>query len=430
MKNFILNHVNAEEIKLMSTKHNIKNWVFGALASVVLVACGNPETGVQTEIVAPQVSVAQVINERITEWDEFTGRLQAPQTVALMPRVSGYIESVLFEEGAVVSKGDVLFQIDARPFKAEVDRLKAELQSAKSAYNQAQNDFDRAQTLSEQRAVSIEVLDGRIARKNQAAASVASVSAALERAELDLSYTQVTAPISGRVSYALITEGNFVNAGQSLLTSLVSMDKMYAYFDVDEQTYLKYAQLAESGQRSDTRDDQGNPVYMALASEASFERTGKIDFVDNAVNQTTGTIRIRASFENQDHTLLPGLFARVKLTGSNSYKGILIDEKAVGTDLNRKFVLVVTQDNQLEYRNVQLGEKINGLRIVTNGLAPEETIVVNGLQRVRPNMQIQPKLVDMTSKEVLTALRQQQDRLDQTSNELTAQAGKHAADRG
>ncbi|MGY0588092.1 MAG: efflux RND transporter periplasmic adaptor subunit [Paraglaciecola chathamensis] len=415
----------------MSTKHIVKNWLLGGIASVVLVACGNPDESNQPVApVAPQVSVAKVVNERITEWDEFTGRLQAPQTVTLIPRVSGYIENVLFEEGAVVNKGEVLFQIDPRAFKAEVDRLKAELLSAKSAYTQALNDFERAKTLSEQRAVSVEILDGRLARKQQTSATVASVSAALERAELDLSYTQVTAPISGRVSYALITEGNFVTAGQSQLTSLVSMDKMYAYFDVDEQTYLKYAQLAESGQRSSTRDDNANPVYMALASEVNFEHSGSIDFVDNAVNQTTGTIRIRASFANQDHSLLPGLFARIKLTGSNSYQGILIDEKAVGTDLNRKFVLVVNQDNQLEYRNVVLGEKVNGLRIVTDGLAPEETIVVNGLQRVRPNMQIQPKLVEMTSIEALTALRQQQKLLDQTSNELTAQADETFADRG
>ncbi|WP_339900927.1 efflux RND transporter periplasmic adaptor subunit [Paraglaciecola polaris] len=415
----------------MSKKHTFRNIIFSGITSLVLVACGNTEPTKQPSApIDPQVSVARVVNERITEWDEFTGRLQAPQTVTLIPRVSGYIENVLFEEGAVVGKGDVLFQIDPRAFKAEVDRLKAELQSAESAFIQAQNDFTRAETLSEQRAVSIEILDGRLARKQQTSATVASVSAALALAELDLSYTQVTAPISGRASYALITEGNFVTAGQSALTSLVSMDKMYAYFDVDEQTYLKYAQLAESGKRSDTRDVAANPVYMALASEINFEHIGNVDFVDNAVNQQTGTIRIRATFPNHDHALLPGLFARVKLTGSNSYQGILIDEKAIGTDLNRKFVLVVDQDNQLEYRNVVLGEKINGLRIITDGLTPTDSIVVNGLQRVRPKMKIQPKLVDMTSQEALTALRQQQKLLDQTSNELTAQADKTLAERG
>ena len=415
----------------MSKKHTFRNIIFSGITSLVLVACGNTEPTKQPSApIDPQVSVARVVNERITEWDEFTGRLQAPQTVTLIPRVSGYIENVLFEEGAVVGKGDVLFQIDPRAFKAEVDRLKAELQSAESAFIQAQNDFTRAETLSEQRAVSIEILDGRLARKQQTSATVASVSAALALAELDLSYTQVTAPISGRASYALITEGNFVTAGQRALTSLVSMDKMYAYFDVDEQTYLKYAQLAESGKRSDTRDVAANPVYMALASEINFEHIGNVDFVDNAVNQQTGTIRIRATFPNHDHALLPGLFARVKLTGSNSYQGILIDEKAIGTDLNRKFVLVVDQDNQLEYRNVVLGEKINGLRIITDGLTPTDSIVVNGLQRVRPKMKIQPKLVDMTSQEALTALRQQQKLLDQTSNELTAQADKTLAERG
>jgi len=169
---------------------------------------------------------------------------------------------------------------------------------------------------------------------------------------------------------------------------------------------------------------------MALANDANFSHTGNIDFVDNAVNQQTGTIRIRATFANDAHTLLPGLFARVKLIGSNSYQGILIDEKAIGTDLNRKFVLVVNQDNRLEYRNVVLGEKINGLRIVTDGLSPDDTIVVNGLQRVRPNMQVQPNVVDMTTQEALTALRQQQKSLDQTSNALTAQANESFAERG
>ncbi|WP_251372615.1 efflux RND transporter periplasmic adaptor subunit, partial [Rheinheimera oceanensis] len=320
--------------------------MLAGVAALVLTACGNPEAANQAAApAAPQVSVAQVVHERITEWDEFTGRLQAPQTVNLMPRVSGYIEQVHFSEGALVQQGDVLVQIDPRPFAAEVARLNAELQSAQSAAQLADNDYQRAEKLSSQRAISAELLDSRLARKQQTAATVASVKAALQRAELDLSYTRISAPISGRVSYAQVTAGNYVTAGQSQLTSLVSTDKMYAYFDVDEQSYLKYARLSTEGKRADTRDASANPVYMALANDTTYAHTGSIDFVDNSLNQQTGTIRIRASFSNSDNNLLPGLFARIRLVGSDSYDGILIDEKAVGTDLNNKFVLVVNADN-------------------------------------------------------------------------------------
>ncbi|HEY9041751.1 MAG TPA: efflux RND transporter periplasmic adaptor subunit [Rheinheimera sp.] len=404
--------------------------MLGSVAALVLAACGNPEAADQAQAqAAPLVSVAQVVYERVTEWDEFTGRLQAPQTVNLVPRVSGYIEQVHFSEGALVQKGDLLVQIDPRPFAAEVARLKAELQSAKSASVLADAEYSRAEKLSSQRAISAEVLDSRLARKQQTAATVASVSAALQRAELDLSYTSIRAPISGRVSYAQVTAGNYVNAGQSQLTSLVSTDKMYAYFDVDEQTYLKYARLAQDGKRADTRDEAANPVYMALASETGFNHIGHVDFVDNRIDAQTGTIRIRASFANTENDLLPGLFARIRLVGSDSYDGVLIDEKAVGTDLNNKFVLVVNASNQLEYRAITLGEKVNGLRIVTDGLAATDKIVVNGLQRVRPNMQIEPKLVEMASSEQLVKLRSEQQQLDQTSNALTAQTDS-TKDRG
>ncbi|MCB5214998.1 efflux RND transporter periplasmic adaptor subunit [Rheinheimera aquimaris] len=404
--------------------------MLGSVAALVLAACGNPEAADQAQAqAAPLVSVAQVVYERVTEWDEFTGRLQAPQTVNLVPRVSGYIEQIHFSEGALVQKGDLLVQIDPRPFAAEVARLKAELQSAKSASVLADAEYSRAEKLSSQRAISAEVLDSRLARKQQTAATVASVSAALQRAELDLSYTSIRAPISGRVSYAQVTAGNYVNAGQSQLTSLVSTDKMYAYFDVDEQTYLKYARLAQDGKRADTRDEAANPVYMALASETGFNHIGHVDFVDNRIDAQTGTIRIRASFANAENDLLPGLFARIRLVGSDSYDGVLIDEKAVGTDLNNKFVLVVNASNQLEYRAITLGEKVNGLRIVTDGLAATDKIVVNGLQRVRPNMQIEPKLVEMASSEQLVKLRSEQQQLDQTSNALTAQTDS-TKDRG
>lgn len=414
----------------MSTKNTVRTFMLGSVAALVLAACGNPEAADQAQAqAAPLVSVAQVVYERVTEWDEFTGRLQAPQTVNLVPRVSGYIEQVHFSEGALVQKGDLLVQIDPRPFAAEVARLKAELQSAKSASVLADAEYSRAEKLSSQRAISAEVLDSRLARKQQTAATVASVSAALQRTELDLSYTSIRAPISGRVSYAQVTAGNYVNAGQSQLTSLVSTDKMYAYFDVDEQTYLKYARLAQDGKRADTRDEAANPVYMALASETGFNHIGHVDFVDNRIDAQTGTIRIRASFANTENDLLPGLFARIRLVGSDSYDGVLIDEKAVGTDLNNKFVLVVNASNQLEYRAITLGEKVNGLRIVTDGLAATDKIVVNGLQRVRPNMQIEPKLVEMASSEQLVKLRSEQQQVDQTSNALTAQTDS-TKDRG
>ncbi|WP_417441216.1 efflux RND transporter periplasmic adaptor subunit [Idiomarina sp.] len=405
----------------MSTTNTVKV-LLGGIAALVLAACSNPEAAEETAApAAPQVSVAQVVHERITEWDEFTGRLQAPQTVQLIPRVSGYIEEVHFDEGALVDKGDLLVQIDPKPFATEVARLKAELQSAQSAAIQAEKEYRRAEKLSSQRAISAELLDSRLARKQQTAATVASVEAALERAELDLSYTRITAPISGRVSYAQVTAGNFVSAGQSQITSLVSTEKMYAYFDVDEQSYLKYARLAETGKRADTRDSTSNPVYMALANDSNYQHVGRVDFVDNRIDSQTGTIRIRASFPNEDNNLLPGLFARIRLVGSDSYEGILIDEKAVGTDLNNKFVLVVNSNNELEYRAIELGEKVNGLRIVTEGLTPTDKIVVNGLQRVRANMQVDPQVVPMASSEQLVRLRKVQQLLDEANNELTAQ---------
>lgn len=405
----------------MSRTNTVRNFMLASVAALVLAACGNPEAASQQQApAAPQVSVAQVVVERITEWDEFTGRLQAPQTVQLVPRVSGYVAQVLFDEGALVKAGDVLLTIDAEPFAAEVTRLNAELLNAQSAAELAAAEYERAQRLLAQRAISVEVLDNRLARKKQTAATVASVKAALERAELDLSYTRVTAPINGRVSYALVTAGNYVTAGQTRLTSLVSTEKMYAYFDVDEQTYLKYARLAQDGKRVDTREAQANPVYLALADDREFSHIGHIDFVDNRIDAQTGTIRLRASFANTDNQLMPGLYAKLRLAGSASYDGVLIDEKAIGTDLNNKFVLVVNDANQLEYRAIELGEKLDGLRIVNKGLSADDRIVVNGLQRVRPSMQVEPKLVEMASSEQLAALKDAQQLLDQAAASFAA----------
>jgi len=401
----------------------VRTFLLASIAAVVLAACSQPEAaGAGAAPTAPTVDVATVVEQRITEWDEFTGRLQAPETVALMPRVSGYLDKVFFTEGALVKAGDLLFQIDDRALQADVSRLKAELQSAVSQQKLANSDYQRAEQLRSQKAIAEEVLDARRARKDQSASQVAAVKAALTKAELDLSHTQVRAPISGRVSNALITAGNYVQAGQSQLTSIVSTERMYAYFDADEQTYLKYVQLAASGKRGDSRNE-ASPVLMALSSDSDYRFSGSLDFLDNSINPQTGTIRARAVFSNDDNSLIPGLFAKIKLVGSASYNGILIDDKAVGTDLNNKFVLVVDDKQQLQYRPVTLGEKVGGLRIVTSGLKATETIVVNGLQRVRPTMQVTPNTVKMASAEQLVSLQQQQQMLDEQT--VSTAAGKN-----
>lgn len=410
----------------MMSHNPLRTMMLTAIAAVVLSACGEQTAQQGPTPSAPKVDVAQVLHERVTEWDEFTGRLQAPESVVLVPRVSGYIESVDFKEGALVKKGDVLFRIDASVFEAEVARLKADLASALSAEQLATNDLERARKLFAQKAVSAELLDTRESNKRQTTAAVASVKAALLRAELDLDYTQVRAPIDGRVSYANVTAGNYVTAGQSVLTSLVSTASMYAYFDVDEQTYLKYVKLTAQKKRNDPRAGD-NPVYMALANERDYQRVGMVDFVDNAMDKQTGTIRVRASFNNEDNSLLPGLFARLRTAGSGAYESILIDDKAVGTDLNNKFVLVVGADGLVEYRGVTLGEKVQGLRIVTQGLEAEDKIVVNGMQRVRPKMQIEPHMVDMVDSDKLEAIRQAQFMLDKNQDTLTAQAVETAS---
>ncbi|WP_216362534.1 efflux RND transporter periplasmic adaptor subunit [Bowmanella denitrificans] len=381
------------------------------LSSLALLsACG---TDVQNDhqMQAPQVSVAPVINQRITEWDEFTGRLEAPQTVELRPRVSGYIDMVAFEEGALVKAGDPLFFIDNRPFKAEVSRLEGELEQAQSQVDLAQSEYDRALKLARQSAISEEVVDNRRAQLQQAKARIHSVTAALDIARLNRGYTRVEAPISGRVSRALITKGNYVNAGQSLLTTIVSTDKVYAYFDADEQTYLNYLKLAKEGTRASARDAE-HPVFMGLASDSGYPYEGVVDFMDNQIDPSTGTIRARAVFNNAEGQFLPGLFARIKLTGSASYNGILIEDRAIGTDLSNKFVLVLDEANQVQYRAVQLGEKLEGLRIIKSGLQAEDRIVVNGLQRVRPGTPVSPEFVNMTSQAKLEQLQAMQARLD------------------
>ena len=389
-----------------------------ALAAIlVLSACGKaPDSAAQ--LPAAKVSVAEVIQQPINEWDEFTGRLEAPESVEVRPRVSGYIDRVAFREGSLVQKGDLLFQIDPRPFEAEVKRLQAQLQQARASQSRTVSEAQRGERLRQSNAISAELADARASAAAEAQAAVAGIQAELDNAKLNLSFTRVTAPIDGRVSRAEITEGNLVNAGQSKLTSLVSTDKVYAYFDADERVFLKYVELArQSG--GQTRD--ASPVYLGLSSEDGNPHLGQLDFLDNQVNPQTGTIRCRAVFDNRDGRFTPGLYARLKLVGSGKYDATLIQDAAVGTDLGKKFVLVLDKDNAVQYRAIELGPKLQGLRIVRNGLAKGEKIVVNGLQRAIPGSTVDPHAVPMADEQTLAALASQRQAVDASATPRVAE---------
>ena len=389
----------------MEQSLNHLRFPLAAIALVVMTACGRAPEVAQAPA-APQVSVAKVLEQPINEWDEFTGRLEAPETVEVRPRVSGQIDKVAFTEGALVKKGDLLFQIDPRPFQAEVNRLDAQVAQARATAARTDNEAQRGERLKASNAISAELAETRTTTAQEARAGVAAIQAQLDLARLNLSFTRVTAPISGRVSRADITAGNIVTADQTPLTSVVSTDKVYAYFDADERVFLKYNQLSRAGQRSQT-----SPVYLGLSNEDGNPHLGQMDFVDNQVNPKTGTIRGRAVFDNSDGGYTPGLYARLKLVGSKTYDAVLIKDEAVGTDLGKKFVLVMDKDNKAAYRTVELGPKLEGLRIVRSGLSKGDSIVVNGLQRVRPGSTVTPQDVPMASDATLAALAQQQQAL-------------------
>ena len=368
------------------------------LAALAVLDAGCSSSA-QPKAPAPaEVSVAEVICKQIGDSDEFTGRLEAVNAVEVRPRVSGYLQSVHFKEGAIVRRGELLFQIDPRPFQAEVDRLKGDLSQAKAQRSRAQSDFERAERLHNNDGMSAEEYDRRAAVRNEAEARIASTEAALRGAELNLEFTQVTAPIMGRVGRAEITEGNLVESGAAQvkpLTTLVSLDPIYVYFDVDEQTYLKYARLTQS--RRTSSHDLRSAALLGLADEDGFPHVGQVSFVDNQVSSSTGTIRLRATFANKNLALMPGLFARIRLQGGGVHGGCLAKEEAVVTDLNQKYVFVLGKNNTLAYRPVKLGPMAEGLRVVREGLHEGDVIVVNGLQRVRPGATVSPKKVSMAT---------------------------------
>jgi membrane fusion protein, multidrug efflux system len=364
-----------------------------ALLSVLLVAagCSSAEANVPASAPAPEVSVAEVIAQPLHEWEEFTGRLEAREWVEVRPRVAGYIDSVHFEDGARVRKGQLLFKIDPRPFQAEVERWRGEVERASSQHELARLNHARGKRLLLDRVIPEEAADRLKADETSARGALEASSASLREARLNREFTEVRSAIDGRVSRALIRPGNLVSSA-SLLTTVVSEGELLAYFDADERTYRRLlAQRREGlGRGEPTR------VFMAVADETGYPHEGRLDFVDNGIDPQTGMITLRAVFDNEDNSLTPGLFARLELILPRSEDAVLIEDRAVGTDLGKKFVLALGADDTLEYREVTLGAAVGGLRLVKEGLRSGDVIVVNGHWRARPGMKVAPKRVAMS----------------------------------
>ncbi|KRB40192.1 MAG: efflux RND transporter periplasmic adaptor subunit [Pseudomonadota bacterium] len=361
---------------------------FASVGSVLALAlfvagCGANAQQTSNEPPPPQVSAAPVVFKSLRQWDEFTGRLEPVEQVQIRPRVGGYIDSARFQEGTQVRKGQVLFQIDPRPFQAEVNRLAAETDSGRAKLELASANRQRGERLVEQGALARSEFERLTSEEKAARASLEAASAALNAAKLNLEFTRVTSPIDGRVSRAMITAGNLVTSAD-LLTTVVSENPVYASFNTDEQTFLKYAQGARG---------RPSPVFMGLMTEDGYPHEGKLVFVDNAMDAGSGTINGRALFTNPDGRFTAGLFARIRLVSDASESVALAPDRAVAADLGKRFVLVVGPKNVAEYRVVTLGPKVGDLRIIRTGLKPGEVIIVGGGQRVKPGQTVAPTRV-------------------------------------
>ena len=343
----------------------------------------------------PAVTVAEVRGERLAEWDEYQGEFEAIDAVEIRPRVSGYLVRVPFVEGKEVRKGDVLFEIDPEPYQATLDERRADLARTRARLALVERDAERGERLVKAQAISQEEMDTRLTLVTESRAAVLAGEAAVRTAELDLAWTKVRAPVDGRTGRAEVTEGNLVTAGPTgatLLTTIVSLDPIYVYFEGDESAYLRYAHLDQTGERPSSRR-AANPVQIGLSDEDGFPHRGRMDFVDNQLDRETGTIRARAIVDNRDRVFTPGMFARVRLLGSGVRPVTLIPEVAIATDQDRKFVYVLNPDSTVVYRSVTLGRQVDGQRrIIREGLKPGELVVVNGLARIRPGAKVKATL--------------------------------------
>jgi multidrug efflux system membrane fusion protein len=360
-----------------------------ALGSILLVAqllagCdGKPAAGAPPP--PPSVTVARPLQKTITEWDEYTGRFTPLESVEVRARVSGFIDSVHFKEGQMVKQGDLLFVIDPRPYRLAVEQAKADVDRAQAKLEIAALDVQRATPLIRNQTLTEREFDTRQSTQHDAAGQVASAQAAVKQAELNLEWTEVRAPIGGRISDKRVDAGNLITGGQTgatLLTVIVSIDPIHFVFDGSEADFLRYARLAAAGGRPSSRDAQ-NPVSVRLADETEYKHQGRMDFVDNVLNPKTGTIRGRAIFDNKDGLLTPGFFGRLRLFGGE-HDALLVPDGAVASDQSSKIVFTVAEDGTVGTKLVELGPMVDGLRVIRSGLAPTDRIVIDGLQRARP----------------------------------------------
>ncbi|MCX6904553.1 MAG: efflux RND transporter periplasmic adaptor subunit [Verrucomicrobia bacterium] len=352
-------------------------------AALALTSCSQPKAAPPP---TPKVTVSQPQTATVTNWDEYPGHLQAVEWVEIRPRVSGYIDSIHFQEGAEVKAGNLLVVIDPKPYQAELDRAQAQRQQAETHLELAQNDLKRVESLRGTKAISEEEYDSRSKAVREAEAALAAAKANEAMARINLEYTQIKSPINGRIGRRLVTAGNFVqlqgNGGAAtVLATIVSLDPVYCHFDAQEQAYLQYRKNGNTG--------GALPCQLALVNEEGFPHQGHVDFFDNQVDSRTGTIRMRASFENHDRALVPGLFANVRVPAGPPVQALLIPDVAVGSDQGRKFVYVVNAESKIETRSITTGRRHGLLRAVLAGLTPEERVVVNGLMMVRPGAKVE-----------------------------------------
>lgn len=371
--------------------------VFAALLAIA--ACGEDDrkAGAPGPGAAgpPAVTVSEPVKRRLVEWDEYTGRFASVERVEIRPRVAGTLDAVHFTDGALVREGERLFTIDPRPYEASVASAQAALAQSQARLVFARGEVERARELRRTDAVPARTFDQRQQELTVAQAEILSAEASLQRARLDLDFTEIRSPVAGRVGRAIIRPGNLVaggvGAGEAThLTTVVTMDPIHLYFDADQTAYLRYQRFAREGFRPSSRE-QGNPVRAALSDEQGWPHEGRMDFVDNEIDGGTGTIRGRAVFKNPDMLLTPGMFARIRLAGSAEHDALLLPQAALGTDQGRRFVFVVDADGAVRQQEVRLGPIVDGLQIVREGLRPEDRVVVNGLQRVRPGGRVTPE---------------------------------------